>query len=358
MALSSSPNRDLVLPLVAGLHDRDACDGFLSRLIERTRAARACLLVRADAGEALSPIRIERFAADAVPRPPLDITALEGCGLLPLTAMRASRVYALEEMLAYGDAPVERRQAMVRGRERFLHARFVRIVASASVNAWLIVVDERTDFQAGDSAILSALVPFVAAAVTRLVEETERAVRLAMAEEALALMAVGQVALDGEGRVIALDTEAARRLDAQSGQRLPLPPQAGEIVESLCAQGIDAAGIHAIPRGEGPALLLRPPGKAVRSQPASARMIAMVRGAPKRRADSVAAIARLHGLSLREAALAEALSRGVPLIEAGAALHLTRETTRNYSKRIYAKTGASGQADLVRLILTGLSPFA
>ncbi|MET0587942.1 MAG: LuxR family transcriptional regulator, partial [Novosphingobium sp.] len=43
---------------------------------------------------------------------------------------------------------------------------------------------------------------------------------------------------------------------------------------------------------------------------------------------------------------------------AGAELQLTQETARNYSKRIYAKTGANGQADLVRLMLTGLAPFA
>ena len=69
-------------------------------------------------------------------------------------------------------------------------------------------------------------------------------------------------------------------------------------------------------------------------------------------------LARLYGLSPREAALAEAISRGVPLIEAGQSLRLTPETTRNYSKRIYAKTGTSGQADLVRLVLEGLAPLA
>ncbi len=45
-------------------------------------------------------------------------------------------------------------------------------------------------------------------------------------------------------------------------------------------------------------------------------------------------------------------------MEAGLALGLTVETTRNYSKRIYGKTGATGQADLVRLILSGLAPLA
>ena len=66
----------------------------------------------------------------------------------------------------------------------------------------------------------------------------------------------------------------------------------------------------------------------------------------------------LHGLSDREAALAEKLSRGETIIEAGRALRLTDETARNYSKRIYAKTGTRGQGDLVREVLGGLTPFA
>ena len=64
------------------------------------------------------------------------------------------------------------------------------------------------------------------------------------------------------------------------------------------------------------------------------------------------------GLSGGEAALAVGLSRGLSLVEAGAAVNLTPETARNYSKRIYAKTGAAGQADLVRMVLTGLAPLA
>ncbi|MFC3592510.1 LuxR family transcriptional regulator, partial [Novosphingobium piscinae] len=72
---------------------------------------------------------------------------------------------------------------------------------------------------------------------------------------------------------------------------------------------------------------------------------------------AVRTIARLHGLSEREAALAHGLTLGESILEAGARLRLTPETARNYSKRIYAKTGTRGQADLVRLLLTGLAPL-
>ena len=63
-------------------------------------------------------------------------------------------------------------------------------------------------------------------------------------------------------------------------------------------------------------------------------------------------------LSPREAALAQKISRGETIVEAGRHLHLTDETARNYSKRIYAQTRSRGQADLVRTILCGLAPLA
>jgi DNA-binding CsgD family transcriptional regulator len=110
---------------------------------------------------------------------------------------------------------------------------------------------------------------------------------------------------------------------------------------------------------DGRDLLLRPAGRGREGLSHPAAVIAMQRIGLRENASAGAAVlARQFGLSAREAALAESLSRGVALIEAGRALQLTPETTRNYSKRIYAKTGASGQADLVRLVLTSLAPLA
>lgn len=67
------------------------------------------------------------------------------------------------------------------------------------------------------------------------------------------------------------------------------------------------------------------------------------------------AIAGLFGLSRSEARLADAIASGASLDDAAARCGLTRETARTYSKRIFAKTGARGQPDLVRLVLTRLA---
>jgi DNA-binding CsgD family transcriptional regulator len=67
-------------------------------------------------------------------------------------------------------------------------------------------------------------------------------------------------------------------------------------------------------------------------------------------ADRCGQLAQLFDLTASEARLALALSRGLSIAEAGPEVGLTVESARTYSKRIYAKTGARGQADLVRFI--------
>jgi DNA-binding CsgD family transcriptional regulator len=67
-------------------------------------------------------------------------------------------------------------------------------------------------------------------------------------------------------------------------------------------------------------------------------------------ADRCEQLGQLFDLIPSEARLALALSRGMSIAEAARDLGLTVESARTYSKRIYAKTGARGQADLVRFI--------
>jgi DNA-binding CsgD family transcriptional regulator len=106
-------------------------------------------------------------------------------------------------------------------------------------------------------------------------------------------------------------------------------------------------------------MLLRRAPVAAGSALSGGYSVGLVRQQRRQNGRSAARVAAATlGLSTREGALAEAISQGRSIVDAGAELQLTPETARNYSKRIYAKTGASGQADLVRMLLTGLAPFA
>ena len=93
----------------------------------------------------------------------------------------------------------------------------------------------------------------------------------------------------------------------------------------------------------------------VRSRSISARgapvAIAYVHGDSWRSSDRCEQLAELFALSPSESRLALALSRGMTIAEAANAFGLTIETARNYSKIIYAKTGARGMPDLVRIVM-------
>ena len=177
------------------------------------------------------------------------------------------------------------------------------------------------------------------------------------------MIGVGQVALDREGRAIVADALGARELNVQPGAKPVLRAEVADGLASACAElaakPSRSRQLVRIDERDGKALLLRPAPRTGEQAPKVAAATALVRRDVRENEASAARVAAAcYGLSEREAALAVALSRGESLIEAGDKLRLTRETARNYSKRIYAKTGATGQADLVRMLLTGLVPFA
>lgn len=361
MALSPGDQQGLLVPLVDGLHESPPWTLFVHNLRERTGGLHACLVTRAGAGQK------QRLVAAAPPRTPaLDLPRLEGLGLQPLATLRPGRVYGLDEMLAYGEPERLAVQRDALDRTGLHHGRWLR-VSAGSADAWLILLREREDFSATATAILTALVPHLAAALRTLaVLEAER-LQAGMANAALNRLGLGQIAFDQNGGVIAADPLATEVLpllpppDPRSTPRLALRPAAAATLEQACAKlAADpeaGLGMVELDAGRGLWLLLRParlPDPA--ASPAVIGTVRIERREPMRPGAEV--LRAVHGLSEREAMLAELLSRGQSIAEAARELHLTEETARNYSKRIYARTATRGQGDLVRRVLTGLAPLA
>lgn len=358
MALTSLDERDLLLPLAEGIREDPMWDTFLKRLRQRTEATWACLLVQMTPTAHLPPIT--RVAAARADLPDPDFDRLSSLGLIPYAALRPNRAYALEEMLDFDDPAAPNRQRAGLKEAGIAHARFIRIVSRAENNAWLILLSERRPFDADDSALLSAIAPHLAVALDTLGALGAQQLRATIAEQALEMLGIGQAALDREGRVILTDGLAGQVLGARGGARLNLSSEAAHALAEGCAAMVRApAGARRVVKLDNSGardLLLRPLPAPIGTAVAA---IATVRQPQKRKRPAPPRIvAQLLGLSEREAALAEAMSRGESILEAGALLQLTPETARNYTKRAYAKTGASGQADLVRQVLTGLAPLA
>jgi len=355
MALTSLDERDLLLPLTEGIRESPLWQTFLVRLRERTAATQACLMMR------MSPVaHLPPSTRTASIRPDMttpDFDRLSRLGLIPYAALRSGRVYALEEMLDFADPDTPDRQRTALKEAGIAHARFIRIVSRKDNNAWIILLSERQPFDADDSALLSAIAPHMAVALDTLAEMGAARLRASIAEQALELLGICQVALDREGRVILTDELAHRTLGANPGGHLNLSASKAEELAAGCKAMENApSSARRLVSLERHALLLRP-------LPAPMGAEAMAVGALRlpqdsRRRGTARITAELFGLSEREAALVEAMSHGAKILEAGAELQLTPETARNYTKRAYAKTGAAGQADLVRMVLTSLVPLA
>lgn len=72
---------------------------------------------------------------------------------------------------------------------------------------------------------------------------------------------------------------------------------------------------------------------------------------------SVEQLSSIFSLTPAESLIAHSLSHGLALAEAATLSGITVGTARNYLKRVFAKTGASRQVELVNLILSYSSPF-
>lgn len=364
MALGTVDERDLLLPLFAGMEEEPLWDTFLHRLLARTRAQRLCLLIRPAGVAGTPPIRrIVAARGEARADTPFDVDEFSAAGLLPYASLRPNRVYSLEETTVPEGPEAVRRQREVLEAAAVADARFIRIVARGEHNAWLVLLHDRRDFGAGDSALLSSLAPHVALALAMLMETRALRLRATIAEDALGLIGVGQAIFDAEGRVVLADAIAAAELEVQAGGRPQIRANAATALNAACRELS-----HASPAARrtvryddrlGKDMLLRRAPIDAGATLSGGYSIGLLRRPRRENATGAAqVVAATLGLSTREAALAEAISQGRSIVEAGAELQLTPETARNYSKRIYAKTGASGQADLVRLVLTGLAPFA
>lgn len=187
--------------------------------------------------------------------------------------------------------------------------------------------------------------------------------RATIAEEALAHLGIGQAVFDSDGQVILADDIAQEELQIKATGRPQIRATAAQDLVTACrALSTRSTRSPVTVRFDdraGKDILLRRGPAVGEGQLRDGFSVGLVRRPQSDNGHAAAAvIAATLRLSMREAALAHAMSQGQSIVEAGSGLQLTRETARNYSKRIYAKTGTSGQADLVRMILKGLAPFA
>ncbi|MFC0686131.1 helix-turn-helix transcriptional regulator [Novosphingobium clariflavum] len=357
MALTSNDETDLLIPLFQGSAENPRFSTFLERLRRRTQADYVSLILRMGDGahaaivESHAGIDLRKRARESEQQGPFDLDRYL------YDSLRPGRVYSIGEMIDHDPvARADRNRRMAK--LGISDERVVRIAGGERYSAWLLMARAR-ECTAADSALLSSLAPYVAIAVENLVVMDRD--RLAARINAVGLERTGKgwMLLDAEARVVAADPALAEFWQTHCGAALRpgervlgLDLAAERKLAAIAAEMAQDRTLSARPLllRDTPhieALLMPAENAEALAAPAILALCTLPRPHSDQSAERLAAV---FDLPRREAELAMALADGHSIAEAAERMGLTLETARNYSKRLYAKLGVRGQAELVRLV--------
>nr|WP_025161193.1 hypothetical protein [Sphingobium sp. HDIP04] len=355
----------LLAALHEGMFEQPLWHGFLEKLRARTGAAYA--------GLAFRPIDEERIVElHAGPAGPLHPDRLfndkQAHDPLPYRRMREARVYTLDELIEPKDAALQSYRREWLDPLRITAFRSVRVAEASGMDAWLSCAGGR-EVGPAVGALLTALVPHLRIALRSFVAFEREKFRSSVTSEAFGRLNSGWLTLDARCRIVDMTAHLEPLFQRSSVLRrgrydrlMPASPAVDRELTALVkrfAQDAEARP-KAINLSRDPMIdmLVRPiqdRSPSVQSPPVA---IAYISGDRWSQADRCGQLVDLFGLLPSEARLAWAIAQGMSIGEAADDLGLTVETARNYSKKIYAKTGARGQAELVRNILTSVLALA
>lgn len=354
--------------LIEGAHETPLWATFLGHLRAVTGADYATLIFHApgrhfeDAFHLLSGTALPADVEKAQ-------RAYFGTAKFPGLDLAEGRPYSLAELVAAGDGPQAdfyRDLVSVHGINA---ARQVRVREPAGVDALLSLARRGCDFPVEVDSLLIALAPALRAVLRLYVERERERLSASLTAEAVQRLQFGWITMDAEGRVLDSDEHGGSILrrshllrQGRSGRLVARPAAIDREIQR--ALGDIAANPNARPRAITLSrdpwvdMLLLPARRRPMSATTAPVAVAYVHGdswSLNNRSDQ---LAQLFGLSPREAELALALSCGMTLPEAAAQFGYKTDTARTYSKAIYAKTGARGMPDLVRIIMRSVLAVA
>jgi len=333
MRIPNLGETELLVPLHDGMFEQPMWQTFLTRLREVAGADCAAILLHS--GE-----EIVRLVSG-------DIATLPE--LAALGELRAGRVYSGSEL-------------------RTGQSQLVRFSGGGGIEATLLVAGG-SELGADVASLLSALVPHFTVALRVFSSlERERA-RSEMSAEAFARINFGWISIDARCSIVDCDPQAERMLQQSGilrrGHYDRLTPAAPAVDRQLTVLVREyAANPRARPRAINLShdpwidILVAPLRIEALAGGTGAVAVLYIRGDRSSSADRAEQLVDLFDLTPSEARLAWSMAQGLSIAEAAVEHGLTIETARNYSKKIYAKTGARGQVDLVRHVLTGVLALA
>lgn len=226
------------------------------------------------------------------------------------------------------------------------------------------------DFGSAEKERLNSIVPHLTRALSLFLRLTDMAAERDLYAGTLARLGLGTIVVDANGAILEASPTARALLgegDVVAAQgsylRLPHDPAAGRALADLIAANADAAAKGTEPPPARALRVMRANGTSVglivRPAPASPKLDLPVRAAavvtvadPERDvAPQAQTLSQLFGLTGAEAELGVLLAQGLDLDHASETLGIAKSTARTQLRAIFAKTGATRQAALVRLFL-------
>jgi len=256
-------------------------------------------------------------------------------------------------------------------REKILEARdirflkVVRISEPNGVTGWMFIARADVPFGPREDTLLARSARHLRHSLRNYLTLEGERLRARVADSAIARLNIGWLTLDATGAVVTRSEPAGALLDhsaalqiSRSGKLVAARPAINAMLQTAIGAIAQGGMNHpqAIALSDDPWLnmVLAPFSPATLSVDRTSVMIAYLQGDIGSVASRHEHIAQLFGLLPSEARLAMLMSQGASIVEAADMLGITLETARSYSKRIYAKMGLRGQADLVRTVLTSV----
>lgn len=363
MRIPNLGETELLVPLHEGMFETPMWDTFLTRLKTVTGCDIASLLVRAP-GSA-GAVQLSAGAGETPPRlQALFDDRFGGADPLQTPAVREGRVYTLEELLDAGGQEQRAFADQVLAPLGLVHMRSVRLRDASGLDAWLVLT-AREAIPPAVGATLAALVPHLRVALRVLARLEQERARASMSAGAFSHINFGWIAVDRQCLVVDMDEQAERFLARSDmlrmgpyGRLTPSSPaidrQLAALVKRFAADPDQRP--RALNLSEDPWIDILVSPVRIASLAAGGKAVAVVyfRGDQSSSADRCQQLIDMFKLTQSEARFAWSIAQGLSIAEAAEKHGLTIETARNYSKRVYAKTGAKGQVDFMRRVLTSV----
>lgn len=352
---------DLVQSIYRGMFDEPLWHGFLNRLLARCGARAVSLLLRPSGLGETVDLRI----GAVIPGQVKDLLASDSSnGPIMMAKLREGRIYALEDLLDLADSAQAALISSAMRAADLPNLRCVRVAEPEGTQGWLICAGGKALGSAAGATLL-ALGPHLRIALQSFAALERERFRSAVTGEAFSRLKIGWLTLDAQCGIVDASDDMEQMFQlggllrrGRYGRLVPAAPAIDRQITALIRRFSEHRDARPqafnLSRDPWVDMLVTPVfGQSV-SGHGAATAIVYVSGDRRSQSDRCDQLVDLFGLLPSEARLAWLLAQATSIAEAAATLGITVETARNYSKKIYAKTGARGHADLVRIVLTSV----